>query len=805
MIILLLALMVIVGLIFFFINKKDLCHPATLFSAAYIVSVSCACLNIDKWDVDMIPATFFILLFGYIEFILISTIIFKKFGKNDSSNKSISRREIKLPLLIVALSAIYCVAMLPLVVKAILELAGRHGTFGSFGEALTIYRDHTHHAGDDRLPQYITILVKPVIVAAYVYTYIFLNNVINRKKKLLSTIAKNLYLLFFPIIFTALYLIESSRGPILNFGLGMACVAIILWAKKNSRLFALTIKKAVAFLLICAVSLLSFYAAAPLIGRINDKKLFDYVTFYIGGSIECFNEWEKNPDSAKVVPGEYTFNATIKDLSRLKIVGDVELNNIGRGDFLYTDDGVMIGNIYTSYRNWQHDFGIPGIIIFQALHAIIITALYCSIMKKRTKLFSFKILLFGYMAYTIFMHPIDSNLFLEFPTIAIRSLILLFYIATWLVRLFSKPCPSESKEYFYIREISNASAYNASSKARADAEVIMEGRSIMPLDVYSKPGIFKIKIFKPLQLFTYFRNSLALFDGLYNAPSNAVVYVQFPISNNTFFVKSIVRHFKKKGMTFVAVVHDLDYLRYAKEAQGRTVYNRAVYYDTKVLPLFSYIISHNIKMTEVLKKNGIPNDSIINLDIFDYLADESVTSIKHTSKDKVIFAGNLDKNKSRFLYSLSSDTAKYLSLYGKNFDKGSSSANYCGSFSDINKVEELDGSFGLVWDGTSSSTCEGKFGEYLKYNNPHKASLYIAAGLPIIIWDKAAIAGFVKKNNIGYTISSLEELPDIIENIDKNDYAEKAKNIETIREKVISGYYLGSAIDKVRKKIDEKR
>ena len=62
MIFLLLALMVLIGLIFFFINKKDLCHPATLFSATYIVSVSCACLNIDKWDVDMIPATFIILL-----------------------------------------------------------------------------------------------------------------------------------------------------------------------------------------------------------------------------------------------------------------------------------------------------------------------------------------------------------------------------------------------------------------------------------------------------------------------------------------------------------------------------------------------------------------------------------------------------------------------------------------------------------------------------------------------------------------------------------------------------------------------
>ena len=364
---------------------------------------------------------------------------------------------------------------------------------------------------------------------------------------------------------------------------------------------------------------------------------------------------------------------------------------------------------------------------------------------------------------------------------------------------------SELRDYFYIRETSNASTYNASSKARADAETIMKERSITPLDIHSRPGIFKIKIFKPLQLFTYFVNSIALFDGLHSAPSNAVIYIQFPISNNTFFVKSIIGHFKKKGMMFVAIIHDLDYLRYTKEAQGRTVYSRAVYYDTKVLPLFNYVISHNAKMTEELRKNGIANDSIINLGIFDYLADRSVTSIKHSDKEKVIFAGNLDKNKSKFLYELPDNVAKHLSLYGKNLDESSSNAKYCGSFSDINKVEELEGAFGLVWDGTSSSTCEGKFGEYLKYNNPHKASMYIAAGLPIIIWDSAALADFVKKNNIGYTISSLEELPNVIDNINKKDYAEKAKNIAAIREKAISGYYLGSAIDKVRKKIDEKR
>ena len=35
--------------------------------------------------------------------------------------------------------------------------------------------------------------------------------------------------------------------------------------------------------------------------------------------------------------------------------------------------------------------------------------------------------------------------------------------------------------------------------------------------------------------------------------------------------------------------------------------------------------------------------------------------------------------------------------------------------------------------------------DYLRINNPHKTSLYLACGIPIITWNKAAIAQYVRK------------------------------------------------------------
>ena len=40
--------------------------------------------------------------------------------------------------------------------------------------------------------------------------------------------------------------------------------------------------------------------------------------------------------------------------------------------------------------------------------------------------------------------------------------------------------------------------------------------------------------------------------------------------------------------------------------------------------------------------------------------------------------------------------------------------------------DKIQGGWGLIWDGSSLKGCQGNYGEYLKYNNPHKTSFYIA-------------------------------------------------------------------------------
>ncbi|MCT0193282.1 hypothetical protein EFM10_09625, partial [Lactobacillus helveticus] len=86
-------------------------------------------------------------------------------------------------------------------------------------------------------------------------------------------------------------------------------------------------------------------------------------------------------------------------------------------------------------------------------------------------------------------------------------------------------------------------------------------------------------------------------------------------------------------------------------------------------------------------------------------------------------------------------------------------------------------------------------GNYLRYNDPHKLSLYLASGIPVIIWKKAAEAKFVEENKVGITVDSLEELPEIFKSLDATQYELFAQNVEKIAKKLVNGQYTIDAIN----------
>lgn len=306
----------------------------------------------------------------------------------------------------------------------------------------------------------------------------------------------------------------------------------------------------------------------------------------------------------------------------------------------------------------------------------------------------------------------------------------------------------------------------------------------------SKPGIVN-KIIRQLY---FLKDQKRIFKDITN---ESFILLQHPLyfrqlHRDQFFLNLK----KKKNAKFISLVHDVYELR-TKEPDDYFKH------EFDFMCQFSdMIIVHNKVMMDYFIKKGVEPEKLICLEIFDYLIPNYKYSTPNFSK-KIVIAGNLNPNKSAYLKELYSLDVNF-ELFGPNFDESinkSQNIHYNGSLPADEVPNALTSGFGLIWDGLTTETCSGDFGEYLKYNNPHKLSLYLASGLPVIIWAEAAEAEFVKKYNLGFAVNSLNEIPFIFNTLTEDEYCNMANNVKDIASKLTSGYFTKKAITEAINKL----
>ena len=278
---------------------------------------------------------------------------------------------------------------------------------------------------------------------------------------------------------------------------------------------------------------------------------------------------------------------------------------------------------------------------------------------------------------------------------------------------------------------------NGGYKAQFDVSAVLEKNNVHMIAVDSKKPSNKIK-----RLLSYFTNKKEWNMELKKIGNGDYVIIQYPVIFTTIGLNSVVKKHSKR-INFVLIVHDLDSIRFNISNHGFFSHLKDLFYDKFFLKKMTYIIVHNDKMKDILVKRGISPNRIVTLGLFDYLTSEN--DYRQRSKNNpIVIAGNLNTQKAGYLRFLK-DIDKCFDLYGNGFDNSLLSSNiaYYGKKTPDELIRLMNGSFGLVWDGDSVDTCSGSYGEYLRINNPHKASLYLTAGMPVIVWKESAIAKFV--------------------------------------------------------------
>ena len=345
-------------------------------------------------------------------------------------------------------------------------------------------------------------------------------------------------------------------------------------------------------------------------------------------------------------------------------------------------------------------------------------------------------------------------------------------------------------KYFLKEEfLKDSGARNAGNKARNDVEEIVKREGYQPLlltvEDWYQMGTVKAQRHK----------AKALAQAFSQLKSGDQLLIQFPMLHHSFFTTRLVRKIQRRGVQVYFIIHDLEALRYANLDTVPLKHKIRVHLqESSLLKVADGVIAHNPIMKSVLVEKGLPKHKLVSLEIFDYLIPNYQEKDGLSKVQPIIVAGNLAQEKAGYLYQLPARPA--YNLYGVGFDESRALANetYFGSFLPDELPAALEGGFGLVWDGDSAETCSGVFGEYLRYNNSHKASLYLASGFPLVVWKQSALSHFVLEKGCGIAVESLHDLKETIDNLSDADYQDLVDNAKRVGQEIRDGHYLKTAL-----------
>lgn len=324
---------------------------------------------------------------------------------------------------------------------------------------------------------------------------------------------------------------------------------------------------------------------------------------------------------------------------------------------------------------------------------------------------------------------------------------------------------------------------NAGPKAKNDIRKILvsEGYEAWDFSINTKSKFDKLfKTYFPLKKYLAYQDKVD------------EIYFQYPTYSN-FVMKRMFKYIRKfTNAKLILIVHDIESLRLSSGDKNFWVTEK------KLLNYSDGLIVHNDSMKLWLSNHGIVKP-MVSLNLFDYLNPQDLSGSDKFEKT-INFAGNLGK--STFLNKLSLLDSKLYLFGAHQADHYNKGVHYVGQFLPEKLPKHLKQNFGLIWDGKLINTCDdGFYGSYLKYNNPHKVSLYLSSGIPVLIWKEAALAPLIEQYNLGILIDDLRNIDKLMNEISQENYSVMRKNVKEFSQKVRSGFFIKNAIDELAEKV----
>ena len=420
---------IIIFMLAYLINKRDLLAPSVLCSMIYVICIMFTVLNQKAWGIEYSDKAFCVMIIMILSFVLPS--FFFNIGRNRGRMNSDYELEIiRFDKGIIIVCLVVDILISIYYFKEVYRISIIGGNPFGIAGMFSYYRMYTANNIDaEGLSTLANQFLK--LGRSFGFTALFIlmyNNQINRNIK------RDYWLIPFVVLTAIQNIIGGGRGYILWLISTGFITSYIINMKKSDWKKIISFRYIKIGLKLMVVVFVGFYLLKYVVRVGNTvNSILDYIGYYAGGSIQNFNLYLENPPTgSRQIWGQETFMGIYSTLQKFGFVdaSGIYLTNSNL-EFRWSN-GVSIGNVYGAVRRYYNDFGIMGVIVLQIICSVFFNAFYGKIKHQNKNKTKFTYFLYAYMSYHIFEMPIDDVFYKSFISFNFLTTLFVLFVVYYL-------------------------------------------------------------------------------------------------------------------------------------------------------------------------------------------------------------------------------------------------------------------------------------------------------------------------------------------------------------------------------------
>lgn len=415
----------------YYIFKKDFASPTFLLYIGYFIAAVAATYNISTWKIKIQEELIFIFLVGWISFffgeLFTRELLYKEKGRGLLPGYSNEIETIKIEHIKVWLIILIDCIITYLLYKEVVRIAGISGT-----SSLGLMVNYKNNLMENSMSGLVIQVTKFTKGAAYVFLFVFINNVMAEDKVTMRAIIQNFIYLFPGIIYCLQCLLRGGRYTVIAYIIALAFLSYFFAQYKYGWIYQIRIKTMIKMMGVIFGVFLAFWLLKEAVGRSSTATFVEYISQYIGGPYELFSLYLEDRPS----PANETFAGLLTSFNKMGLT-NVAVRSYH--EFRFTSNNIMLGNVYTGFRTYYNDYGIIGVGLLSFLLSMIFNVAYhklryCDIYNRKFLMILYSSLLYC-VVFNFFVDYFYARLSIGyFIEVLIMYLIYLFVFKTKIER-----------------------------------------------------------------------------------------------------------------------------------------------------------------------------------------------------------------------------------------------------------------------------------------------------------------------------------------------------------------------------------